>query len=111
MSFKKIAKLEDLWEGEMEAFEIDGQDVLLLWPEGGELCAYQGACPHQDIPLIEGQFDGKVLICRAHLWSFDGCTGKGLNPDDSQLVKYPLKVEDGEVLVQIEPITPPLTAS
>ncbi|MGQ0621663.1 MAG: Rieske 2Fe-2S domain-containing protein [Panacagrimonas sp.] len=102
MSFEKICKLEDLWEGEMEAFEVNGQDVLLVWPDGGELCAYQGICPHQDIPLIEGKFDGKTVICRAHSWTFDACTGKGLNPSDTQLATYAVKIEGEDVLVDTE---------
>lgn len=106
MAFKKVCKLEDLWEGEMEAFEVNGEEVLLVWPNNGELCAFQGICPHQDIPLIEGKFDGKVVMCRAHQWTFDGCSGKGINPDDSQLAKYPIKIENGEVLVQTEGVKP-----
>jgi toluene monooxygenase system ferredoxin subunit len=107
MSFRPVCKLDDLWEGEMEAFEVDGEEVVVVWPEGGELCAFQGACPHQDIPLIEGKFDGKkVLACRAHQWTFDACTGKGINPAHAALARYPLKVENGEVLVQVEGVKP-----
>lgn len=106
MAFRKVCKLEDLWEGEMEAFEVDGEEVLLVWPDGGELCAYQGMCPHQDIPLIEGKLEGKTVMCRAHQWTFDACTGKGVNPGDTQLAKYPIKVENGDVLVQTEGVKP-----
>ena len=80
MAFTKVCKLDDLWEGEMEAFEIDGHEILLVSPEGGEIRAFQGVCPHQDIPLVEGKFDGKVIVCRAHQWIFDGASGKGINP-------------------------------
>ncbi len=106
MTFKTVCKLEDLWEGEMQAFEVDGEEVLVVWPEGSELCAYQGLCPHQDIPLEEGKFDGKVVTCRAHQWTFDACSGKGLNPAGAVLSRYPIKVENGEVLVQVEGIKP-----
>lgn len=106
MAFKKVCNVDDLWEGEMEAFDVDGEEVLVVWPEGQPPCAFQGTCPHQDIPLIEGKFDGKVVTCRAHQWSFDACSGKGINPADTRLARYPVKVENGEVLVEVEGIKP-----
>jgi toluene monooxygenase system ferredoxin subunit len=106
MAFKKICNLDDLWEGEMEAFEIDGHDVLVVWAEGGSPCAFQGTCPHQDIPLIEGKFEAGVVMCRAHQWTFDAKSGKGLNPADTCLSRYPIKIENGEVLVEVEGVQP-----
>lgn len=106
MAFQKVCNLDDVWEGEMESFEIDGQEVLLVCAEGGEINAFQGICPHQDIPLVEGKFDGKTLICRAHQWVFDACTGVGLNPGDCQLAKYPIKIEGEDVYVDTANVTP-----
>ncbi|MGB1562599.1 MAG: Rieske 2Fe-2S domain-containing protein [Sinimarinibacterium flocculans] len=102
MAFVKICNLEDLWEGEMESFEVDGQEILVVWPADGEIAAFQAICPHQDIPLVEGKFDGKSIICRAHQWSFDCITGAGINPADSRLAKYPIKVEGDAVMVDTE---------
>lgn len=106
MGFRKVCTLDDLWEGEMESFSVDGHEVLLVCGEGGGIKAFQGICPHQDIPLVEGQFDGKKVICRAHLWQFDACTGKGINPDDCALAEYPVRVDGDEVLVDIEGVEP-----
>ncbi len=80
MTFVKVCELDDLWEGEMGAFEVNEHKVLLVSPEGGEICAFQGICPHQQIPLIDGHFDGKLVTCKAHQWVFDGTTGKGVGP-------------------------------
>lgn len=106
MSFKKVCTLDDLWEGEMESFDVDGHDILLVCAEGGDIKAFQGICPHQDIPLVDGTFDGKKVICRAHLWQFDACTGKGINPADCALAEYPVKVDGDDVLVQTEGVEP-----
>ena len=89
MSFTKVCSVGDIWEGEMEPFTVDGHDILLVGVEGGEIKAFQGICPHQDIALSEGKFDGKKLICRAHLWQFDAF-------DD----------ELGEMLSAVEQATP-----
>lgn len=99
MTFKKLCSLDDVWEGEMEVFEIDGHEVLVCGIEGGEVRAFQAVCPHQDIPLVEGKFDGKHVICRAHQWVFDANNGLGVNPGDCKLARYPLRIEGNEVLI------------
>lgn len=106
MAFEKICKLDDLWEGEMESFEVGGKEILLVCAEGGVVKAFQGICPHQDIPLVEGTFDGKTVTCRAHLWQFDACSGKGVNPKDCALAEYPVRIEGEDVLVDGEGVTP-----
>jgi len=106
MGFKQVCTLDDLWEGEMESFTVDGHDILLVCADGGEIKAFQGICPHQDIPLVEGKFDGKKVICRAHLWQFDASTGKGINPDDCALAEYPVKVDGDVVLVETDGVEP-----
>jgi toluene monooxygenase system ferredoxin subunit len=106
MAFQKACTLDDVWEGEMFEADVAGQAVLLVRCDGGELHAYQGSCPHQDIPLSEGKFDGKVLMCRAHQWTFDARNGKGINPGDCRLAEYPVKVEGDDVLVELEGVQP-----
>lgn len=106
MSFTKICTVDDVWEGEMKSFSVNGQEILVVCAEGGDIKAFQGACPHQDIPLVEGQFDGKTIVCRAHLWQFDACTGKGINPAECALAEYPVKVDGNDVFVETEGIQP-----
>lgn len=106
MAFVRVCSIEDLWEGEMASFEINGHEILLLCAEGGEIKAFQGSCPHQDIPLVEGKFDGKTLVCRAHQWVFDACTGTGLNSADCRLASYPVKIEGNEIYVDTANVTP-----
>ena len=106
MAFKKVCAVDDLWEGDMESFEVDGTEILLVCVDDKTIKAFQGMCPHQDIPLAEGKFDGKTVVCRAHLWQFDACTGKGINPADCALAEYPVKVSGDEVLVDVEFVTP-----
>lgn len=102
MTFRPVCSEEDLWEGEMTAHEVDGHDVLMIWPDGGQITAFQGMCPHQEIALVEGKFDGKTLTCRAHNWMFDACTGKGINPSDCELTMFPLRIENGTIFVDLD---------
>ncbi len=107
MAFEKICTLDDVWEGDMDFFETEnGTSILVVGNDGGDLKAYQAICPHQGIELVEGEFDGKILTCKAHLWQFDSANGKGLNPTDCKLAEYPLKIENEDVLVNVEGIEP-----
>lgn len=106
MSFTKVCTMDDLWEGEMESFSVNGHEILLVCADGGQVKAFQGICPHQDIPLVEGSFDGQKVICRAHLWQFDAGTGKGINPEDCALAEYPVKVDGDDILVDTVGVEP-----
>ncbi|HUN90499.1 MAG TPA: Rieske 2Fe-2S domain-containing protein [Burkholderiaceae bacterium] len=106
MSFKKACTRDELWEGDMLEVDVDGRVVLLVGLDGGDVRAYQGVCPHQDIPLAEGKFDGRVLVCRAHQWSFDARSGAGINPGDCSLAEYPVKLEGDDVFVDVEGVVP-----
>ena len=101
MAFEKVCNLDDLWEGEMEAFTVGGSEIVVLHIEGGMVRAIPASCPHQEHPLIEGELDGRTLTCNAHLWEFDVCTGKGINPDDAQLCNFAVKVENDDVFVDV----------
>jgi toluene monooxygenase system ferredoxin subunit len=100
--FVEVCAADDLWVGEMGCFDAGEQEVLILNVDG-QLRAFDAICPHQSMPLVEGRFDGKVLICRAHEWSFDACTGQGINPKNECLRRFPLRIVEGKVFVTIEP--------
>lgn len=99
--FQKACDLDDVWEGEMDVFEINGQEVLVVHAPGGEVRAYDPICPHQNFPLIDGELDDCVLTCSAHLWQFDVVSGDGVNPEGVSLTAYPVKVEDNAVMVAL----------
>lgn len=106
MSFTKVCSLDDLWEGEMELYDVDGHEVLIIHGDGGYVRAVQGICPHQEIPLVEGTLQGKTLTCRAHLWQFDVEVGEGINPTGCKLAIYPSEIRDDDIYVDVEGIKP-----
>jgi len=90
----------------MQAFTVDGTDIVVIHAAGDEWRAIQSICPHQEVELVEGDLEGAVLTCRMHLWQFDVLTGKGVNPEHAELALYPLKVEGDDVYVDVTGIEP-----
>lgn len=102
----RVASLDDLWEGEVAAVDVAGHHILLVHLEGGVIRAYQGICPHQEIKLVEGEFDGRRLVCRGHRWEFDLTCGAGINPADCELAEYAVRVEDDHIYLCTEGVRP-----
>ena len=101
MAYTTVCKHRNLGEGEMVPFTVEGHEILLVWPDGSELKAFQGVCPHQNGLLKFGGFNGRLLTCTLHNWVFDGRTGEGLSPTDCALEEFPLRIEDGWVQVDL----------
>ena len=106
MGFVKVCTLDDLWEGDMEAFDVAGRRILLIHLPGGEVRATQTECPHQQGDLTDGLLDGTTLTCSVHLWEFDVTTCQGINPTHPTLASYPVKVDGDDVYVDPEGDTP-----
>ena len=101
MGFQRVAKIEDLWSGEMMGLEVDGERVLLV---NVDHCihAYADICPHQKSPLSEGTLEDKILRCGRHHWEFDVCSGSGVNPRNACLRLFPIRVDGEDILVDID---------
>ncbi|ABS70070.1 Rieske (2Fe-2S) domain protein (plasmid) [Xanthobacter versatilis] len=104
IEYVDVCAVDDLWDGEMDVFDVGEHEVLLVKHEG-RFHAYDGICPHQSVSLVEGHLteDG-VLICKAHEWQFSVEGGQGINPANVCLQSFPLKVEGGRVLIGTEPL-------
>jgi len=104
MTFRRVSSLEDLWSGEMMGLEVDGNDILLINVHDC-IYAYSDVCPHQKSRLSEGSLLGNTLRCARHQWEFDVCTGQGVNPQNACLKAFPVTVEGGDILLDLDDAT------
>jgi toluene monooxygenase system ferredoxin subunit len=103
MGFHKIAKTEDLWSGEMVGLEVNGEHILLINVDN-HIYAYADACPHQKSRLSEGTLTDKILRCARHHWEFDVCSGSGVNPQNTCLRVFPIRLDGEDILVDIDAV-------
>jgi toluene monooxygenase system ferredoxin subunit len=110
MVYTPICSADAVSEGGMGLFQAGRKSVLLVWPRGGALKAYRGRCPHADMPLTDAAFDGRIVTCPHHQWGFDCASGKCVtHVVRNTLHPYPLRVEAGEIQVDVGTLRPPRT--
>jgi|SRR5579864_3985708 len=100
MAFQRVATLDKLWDGEMMALETEGQVVLLV-NVSGDIHAYADSC-HLGTRLSQGSLRRNVLTCATHGWEFHADTGQGINPKTACLESFAVKVENGDILIDVD---------
>lgn len=99
MSKIRVCNTAEIPSNGMKEYDIEGGLKVLIANAGDRYYAYQGICPHQDVNLGEGYYDGAVLTCHQHLWQWDISSGKEIGLAEAPLEKYEVLVEDGEIFV------------
>lgn len=97
-----LLALDEVPDGTMKMAFADGTDMVIVVNTGGELRAFQGICSHEYFELDKGFLTGDTLTCALHLSRFDLTDGEALDPPaEEPLVRYPVIVEDGRVLIDV----------
>jgi toluene monooxygenase system ferredoxin subunit len=97
MAKRMVCRVADVPENALKECEAEGGLKLVVANAGGDFYAFQSQCPHQDVPLCEGLFDGSTLTCHMHLWQWDVRTGAPLGIAEAPLQRYPL-AREGDAL-------------
>lgn len=104
MSFQLVCALGDLVEGEPRKAVVEGVTIAVVLTEG-EVFAINDTCSHGAVSLAEGEIEGCRLECWLHGSQFDLRTGQPLSlPATEPVAVYPVKVEDGNVLITTQEI-------
>jgi len=98
MAKRFVCRAADVPLNSLKEVEAEGGLKLLVANAGGDFFGYQAQCPHQDVALCEGLYDGSVLTCHMHLWQWDIRTGAPIGLAEAPLQSYPIAVE-GDALV------------
>lgn len=74
---------------------------LAIFRFDNEVFAIADRCPHASSSLCTGVFKGLVVACSRHRWLFNVKTGKCLTNDLFEAKTYPIKIERGQVFVEL----------
>ena len=98
MGFTRVARVEELKPGECRALRVGIRRIAVFNVEG-TFRAIEDACRHMKAPLSTGRLSGTTLTCSWHGWKYDVITGACHDKAWGCVRTFPVKVENGEVLV------------
>ncbi len=97
MSKTRVCLKSEIPANGMKECEAAGGIKLLVANSGEAYYAVQAMCPHQEVALCEGLYDGTVLTCHQHLWQWDIKTGAPLGMAEAPLERFDVFI-DGETI-------------
>jgi nitrite reductase (NADH) small subunit len=101
MQLLKIATQSELPAAD-EAKEFScGAKTICVANVGGVYSAMDNVCLHRGGPLGEGMIENGKVVCPWHGWAWDPKTGEAAHNASAKVEVYPLKIENGDVLVEI----------
>jgi 3-phenylpropionate/trans-cinnamate dioxygenase ferredoxin component len=104
----EAGKADEIAEGGMKTYEIQGKDILAARYEG-QYYAMGRYCTHMGADLSKGTLEGNIITCPRHGSRFDITTGESTSGPKLGFLKirtkkepsYPLKVEDGIIKIKV----------
>lgn len=66
-----------------------------------EIFAMRDKCPHKAGPLSQGIVHGKTVTCPLHSWKIQLEDGQVVAPDVGCVKHFPVKVENGEIFLDL----------
>jgi nitrite reductase/ring-hydroxylating ferredoxin subunit len=78
-----------------------GNKEICIANINGTYSAMDNVCLHQGGPLGQGTIENGKVVCPWHGWAYDPQTGAAAHNANAKLDVCPLKIENGDVLVEI----------
>jgi nitrite reductase (NADH) small subunit len=78
-----------------------GEKTVCIANVDGDFSAMDNVCLHVGGPLGEGTIENGKVVCPWHAWQYDPKTGQTTHNANLRVAVYPMKIENGEVIVEI----------
>ena len=93
---------DDIDEDDVMRFDHAGRTFAIYRHEDGKFFATDGLCTHEKVHLADGLVMGDIIECPKHNGRFNLRTGEAKGaPVCVDLKTWPVKVENGRILIQI----------
>ncbi|HEY3973312.1 MAG TPA: Rieske (2Fe-2S) protein [Candidatus Sulfotelmatobacter sp.] len=78
-----------------------GEKTICVANVNGTFSAMDNICLHRGGPLGEGTIERGKIVCPWHGWEWDPTTGQAEQDSKTRVAIYPLKIANGDVLIEI----------
>ena len=99
MSWIDIGALDDIPLRGARMVKTRAGCVALFRTAEAEIFATSNTCAHKGGPLAEGIVHGRRVTCPLHNWVYSLETGEVRGADEGRIATYPVRVEEGRVLI------------
>ncbi len=100
--FVTVCRADAIEEGSASVFPV-GDTLVAIFRENGEFFAINDFCPHMGASLAEGCFEDGYVTCPWHAWAFSVRSGELCDNPAIKTDRFPVRVQDEQVQVQINP--------
>ncbi|MCB1871749.1 MAG: nitrite reductase small subunit NirD [Gammaproteobacteria bacterium] len=97
----KVVELNQIPVLGARVVRTETMDIALFRGSDDRVFAVRDACPHKNGPLSQGIMHGHSVTCPLHNWKIDLTSGEALGPDEGCTNVFPVRVEEGMVLLQL----------
>ncbi len=100
-NWKEVVALTDIPKLGSRVVATDSMNIAVFRNSKDEVFAMRDECPHKKGPLSQGIVHGNTVTCPLHNWKIDLATGEAQGPDEGCTNTFPVKIENGMVLLSL----------
>jgi nitrite reductase (NADH) small subunit len=101
MPFTKLATRSELPTNNTAKEFSCGNKEICIANVNGDYSTIDNICLHQGGPLGQGMIENGKVVCPWHGWQYDPKTGATTHNPNLRVAGYPMKIENGDVLVEV----------
>jgi len=102
--FIEVGLVEDIPRLGARVLQVTGKNIAVFRAAGDAIFAVDDECPHKKGPLSQGIVHGNRVTCPLHNLVLDLSQGEAVAPDEGCVATYPVKVDEGKILLSRQSI-------
>ena len=100
-TWTRICQMEEIPVLGSRIVEYKVDNIAVFRTASDQVFALLDRCPHKGGPLSQGIVHGETVTCPLHGFNIDLSSGKAKAPDEGCARRFPVKIENGDVFLQL----------